>query len=54
MPCMSYSGGELGDYKHLTLFICGRLLKRTLLVVLLVSLVQIPICEFLSPVPVYC
>jgi len=41
-----------GDHEGLTLFIHGQLLKRTLLVVLPVILMQIPIRAFLSPVPI--
>ena len=42
---------KLGDHQGLTLFIQGRLLKRTLLLVLPEILIQIH--AFLSPVPVY-
>jgi len=45
---------KLGDHEGLTLFVHGRLLKRTLLIVLPAILIQIPIRVFLSPVPVYC
>jgi len=45
---------KLGDHEGLALFVYGRLLKGTLLVVLPVILIQIPICAFLSPVLVYC
>ena len=45
---------KLGDHEGLALFIRGRLLKRTLLLVLPAILMQILIRAFLSPVPVYC
>jgi len=45
---------KLGDHEGLALFVHGRLLKRTLLVVLPAILIQIPICAFLGPVPVHC
>jgi len=45
---------KLGDHKGLTLFVHGCLLKRTLLVVLPVILIQIPICASQSPVPAHC
>jgi len=45
---------KLGDHKGLTLFIHGRLPKRTLLVVLPVILIQIPSRASLSPVPAHC
>jgi len=44
---------KLGDHEGLALFVHGRLLKRTLLLVLPAILIQIPTCAFLSPVPVY-
>jgi len=44
----------LGDHEGLALFIHGCLLKRTLLVVLPVILIQIPIRASLSPVPAHC
>jgi len=44
---------KLGDHEDLVLFVHGRLLKRTLLI-LLAILIQILICASLSPVPVYC
>ena len=47
-------GLKLGDHEGLPIFARGRLLKRTLLIVLPVILIQIPICAFLSPVPIYC
>ena len=47
-------GLKLGDHEGLTLFIHGHLPKRILLVVLPAILIQIPICVFLSPVPVCC
>jgi len=43
-----------GDHEGLTLFIHGRLLKRTLLLVLPALLIQIPIRAPLTPVPVCC
>jgi len=45
---------KLEDLQGLGLFIHGRLLKRTLLVVLPVILIQIPICASLRPVPAHC
>jgi len=45
---------KLGDHEGFALFIHGRLLKRTLLVVLPAILIQIPIHAFLSPFPVCC
>jgi len=45
---------KLGDHKRLALFVRGRLLRRTLLLVLPAILIWIPIRAFLSPVPVYC
>jgi len=45
---------KLGDHEGLALFIRGRLLKRTLLFVLPVVLIQIPIRAFLIPVPICC
>ena len=45
---------KLGDHEGLALFLHGRLLKRTLLVVLPAILIQIPIRASLSPVPVCC
>jgi len=45
---------KLGDHEGLALFIHGCLLKKTLLVVLPVILIQIPIHTFLSPVPACC
>jgi len=47
-------GLKLGDYEGLTLFVHGRLLKRILLVVLPVILIQIPIRASLSPFPAHC
>jgi len=44
---------KLGDHEGLALFAHGWLLKRTLLLVLPTILIQIPICAFLSPVPIY-
>jgi len=44
---------KLGGHEGLTLFIHGRLLKRTLLIVQPVILIQIPIRAFLSPVPAH-
>jgi len=44
---------KLGDHEGLTLFIHGRLLKRTLLVVLPAIPIQIPTPASLSPAPVY-
>ena len=43
---------KLGHHKSLTLFLYGRLLKRTLLVVLPAILIQMSICAFPSLVPV--
>jgi len=45
---------KLGNYEGLALFIHGRLLKRTLLIVLLAIPIQIAIRVFLSPVPACC
>jgi len=45
---------KLGDHEGLTLFVHGRILKRTLLVVLRALLIHIPIPASPSPVPVYC
>jgi len=45
---------KLEHHKGVTLFAHGHLLKSTLLLVLLVILIQIPICAFRTPVPVYC
>ena len=45
---------KLGGHEGLALFVHGRLLKRTLLVVQPVILIQIPIRAFLSPVPAHC
>jgi len=45
---------KLGDHEGLALFVHGWLLKRTLLLVPPVILIQIQIRAFLSPVPVYC
>ena len=45
---------KLGDHEGLALFVHGRLLKRTQLIVLPVILIQIPICAALSPVPACC
>jgi len=45
---------KLGDHEGLALFVHGRLLKKTLLIVLPAILIQIPIHAFVSPVPVYC
>jgi len=45
---------KLGDHEGLALFVHGWLPKRTLLLVLPAILIQILICEFLSPVLVYC
>jgi len=45
---------KLGNHEGLTLFDLGRLLKRILLAVLPATLIQIPICASLSPVPVCC
>ena len=45
---------KLGDHEGLTLFIHGHLLKRTLLIVLLAILIQIPIHASLSPAPACC
>jgi len=45
---------KLGDHEGLALFVHGRLLKRTLLVVLPAILSQIPIRAPLSPVPARC
>jgi len=45
---------KLGDHEGLALFVHDRLLKTTLLVALPTILIQIPICAFLSPVPVCC
>jgi len=45
---------KLGDHEGLALFVHGRLLNRTLLLVLLVILIQIPIHASLSPVPACC
>jgi len=47
-------GLKLGDHEDLSLFVHANLLNRTLLVVLPAVLIQIPICAFLSPVPVHC
>jgi len=44
---------KLGDHEGLSLFVRGSLLKRTLLLVLLVILIQILIHSVLTPVPVY-
>jgi len=44
---------NLGDHEGLSLFVLGCLLKRALLIVLPVILIQIPIRAFLSPVPAY-
>jgi len=45
---------KLEDLEGLSFFIYGRLLKRTLLIVILpVILIQILINVFLSPVPIY-
>jgi len=43
---------KLGDHEGLPLFDLGHLMKRTLLTVLPATLIQIPICASLSPVPV--
>jgi len=45
---------KLGDHEGLAFFVHGHLLKRTLVVVLPVILIQIPIRAFLSSVPVRC
>jgi len=45
---------KLGDHEGLSLFIHGRLLKRTLLAVLPAILIQVPIRAFISPVSIYC
>ena len=45
---------KLGDHEGVSVFIHGRLLKRTLLIVLPAILIQIPICASLSPVPICC
>ena len=47
-------GLTLGDHEGLAHFVYGRLLKRTLLIVLPVILIQILIRVSLSPVPVCC
>jgi len=45
---------KLGDHDGLDLFVHGRLLRSTLLVVLPTALIQIPTHTSLSPVPVCC
>jgi len=45
---------KLGDQECLGLSVHGWLLKSTLLIVLPEILIQILICAFLNPVPVYC
>jgi len=45
---------KLGAHTGLALFVHGRLLNRTLLVILPAILIQIPICASLSPVPACC
>jgi len=45
---------KLGDHEGLALFVHDHLLKRTLLVVVLSVLIQVPIRAFLSPVPAHC
>jgi len=45
---------KLRDHEGLALFVYGRPLKRTLLVVLPAILIQIPIRASLSPVPACC
>jgi len=47
-------GLKLGDHEGLALLVHGRLLKRTLLVVLPTILIQILIRAFLTPVTVCC
>jgi len=44
---------KLGDHKGLALFVHGRLLKRTLFIVLPAILIQTAIHAFLSLVPIY-
>ena len=45
---------NLGDHEGFTLFVLRWLLKRTLLIVLPVILIQILIQAFLNPVPIFC
>jgi len=45
---------KLGDNEGLAIFVHGRLLKRTLLVLLPAILIRVLIRVFLSPVPVCC